>query len=143
MEYINPKQLLRDPEQVPDDKLFKHILDKSSYEILGKIAEILIESGLTLEWRYYKDGKAWLGKVTNRNKTILWLSVWDESIKTSFYFTEKSRSGVLNLDIDSSVKSSVAFVKPIGKLIPLVLEMKNEEELKGLKSIIDYKKKLR
>jgi len=143
MEAITPKQLLRDPEQVLDDKLFKHILDKTSYEILRKIAEILIESGLTLEWRYYKDGKAWLGKVTYKGRTILWLSVWDGSIKTSFYFTEKSRSGVLNLDIDSNVKSSFAFVKPIWKLIPLVLEVKNEEELRGLKSIIDYKKKLR
>ncbi|MFA6944741.1 MAG: DUF3788 family protein [Pedobacter sp.] len=143
MEYINPKQILRDPEQIPDDKLFQSILDKTSYDIFRKIGECFIETGLALEWRYYKDGKAWLGKATYKGKTILWLSVWDESIKTSFYFTEKTRSGVLNLDIDSNVKSSFAIVKPIGKLVPLVLEIKNEEALKELKSIINYKKKLK
>lgn len=143
MESINPQQLLRDPEQIPDDKLFQRILDNTAYEILKKIIEILIASGLTLEWRYYKDGKAWLGKVTYKGKTILWLSVWDEFMKTSFYFTEKTRAGVLDLDIDNNIKSSFAIVKPIGKLIPLVLEIKNEEALKELKCVIDYKTKLK
>ncbi len=143
MEAINPQQMLRDPEQIPGDRLFQTILDKNSYNIFRKIGECFIEAGLALNWRYYKDGKAWLGKVTYKKKTILWLSVWDEFFKTSFYFTEKTRLGVLNLDIDNKVKSSFAVVKPIGKLIPLVLEIKNEETLKELKSIIDYKKKLK
>lgn len=143
MEYINPKQLLSDPEQFPDNELFQRILDKPRYNIIRKIVESFIETGLALEWRYYKDGKAWLGKVTCRKKTILWLSVWDESIKVGFYFTEKSRLGVLNLDIDNHVKSSFAIVKPIGKLIPLVLEIKNEETLRVLKIIMDYKKNLK
>lgn len=143
MEYINPKQLLSDPDQFPDDELFQRILDKPRYNIIRKIVESFIETGLALEWRYYKDGKAWLGKVTYRKKTILWLSVWDESIKVGFYFTEKSRLGVLNLDIDNHVKSSFAIVKPIGKLIPLVLEIKNEETLRVLKIIMDYKKNLK
>ncbi|HEY1062953.1 MAG TPA: DUF3788 family protein [Daejeonella sp.] len=143
MEAINPKQLLRDPEQIPDDKLFQRILDKPNYHIVGKIVELFKETGLALEWRYYKDGKAWLGKATYKKKTILWLSLWDESIKTSFYFTEKTRSGVLNLHIDHNVKSSFAAAKSIGKLIPLILEIKNMEALKDLKSIIEYKKKMK
>jgi len=143
MDTISPQQLLRDPEQFPDDKLFQRILDKPNYHIVRKIVELFKETGLALEWRYYKDGKAWLGKTTYKGKTILWLSVWDESIKTSFYFTEKTRSGILNLDIDSNIKSSFAVAKPIGKLIPLVLEIKNEETLRELKSIIEYKKKLK
>jgi hypothetical protein len=143
MEAVNHKQLLSDPEQFPDDKLFQRILDKPNYNIVRKIVELFKETGLALEWRYYKDGKAWLGRATYKKKTILWLSVWDESIKTSFYFTEKTRSGVLNLDINNNVKSAFTFVKPIGKLIPLVLEVKNEEALKELKSIINYKKDLK
>lgn len=143
MEAVNHKQLLTDPEQFPDDKLFQRILDKPNYHIVGKIVKLFKETGLALEWRYYKDGKAWLGKTTYKRKTILWLSLWDESIKTSFYFTEKTCSGVLNLDIDNDVKSSFAAAKPIGKLIPLVLEIKNMKALKELKSIIEYKKKLK
>ena len=29
------------------------------------------EYALTLEWRYYNDGKAWLGKVVHKKKIIL------------------------------------------------------------------------
>ena len=141
MDAINPKQLLSDSDQVPDDKLFQRILDKNSYDIIRKIGENIIEAGFALEWRYYQDGKAWLGKATHKNKTIFWLSVWEEFIKVGFYFTEKTRSGVLDLDIDNNVKSAFKVVKPIGKLIPLVLELKHEDTLRDLKSIIEYKLK--
>lgn len=29
------------------------------------------------EWRYYKDGKSWLCKITQKNKTIVWISLWE------------------------------------------------------------------
>lgn len=105
MNHKSPQQLLSDPNQKPTDKLFKSILDDKVYNILKKIDQTILEAGLLLEWRYYNDGKAWLGKVTYKNKTVVWLSVWKEFIKAGFYFTEKARPSVLELDFSTTLRS--------------------------------------
>ena len=143
MEDKYSQQLLRDPEQKPTDKLFKSILDRPVYDIMNKVDQYIATAGLALEWRYYKDGKAWLGKITYKKKTIVWLSVWKEFIKAGFYFTEKTRLGVLDLDFNDTIKSSFAATKPAGKLIPLIVEIGDEQRLKDFNIILNYKKNLR
>ncbi len=142
MEDKHPQQLLGNPEQEPTDELLKGILDKPIYDILNKIGQHIVAAGLALEWRYYKDGKAWLGKVTYKKKTIVWLSVWKEYITAGFYFTEKTRQGVMDLDFNHTIKSSFDAAKPIGKLIPLVVEINDEERLNDFSIILNYKKNL-
>lgn len=142
MEDKYPQQLLRNPEQEPTEKLLKDILDKPIYDIVDKIGQNIVAAGLTLEWRYYNDGKAWLGKVTYKKKTIVWLSVWKEHIKAGFYFTEKTRRGIMDLDFNDTIKSSFAVAKSIGKLIPLVVEIKDEESLYDFNIILNHKKNI-
>lgn len=86
---MNTTQLLTDPDQLPDNKLFEDILSKQLLHTYLQIENIVSALGLNAEWRYYHDGKAWLCKITNKKKTIAWLSLWNDCIKTSFYFTEK------------------------------------------------------
>lgn len=143
MKNENPKQLLCNPNENPTHKLLENILAKSVYDIMKKIDQILITTEIDLEWRYYKDGKAWLGKATYKKKTIVWISVWESFIRTSFYFTEKTRSGVLNLSFNEKNKSSFTNTTPIGKLIPLILDVKDEESLQDFSVILNYKKGIR
>lgn len=96
MEDNNCKQLLRNPEQIPSENLFKEILSKQLFQTYQEMQKILSDSGLQAEWRYYKDGKAWLCKITHKKKTIVWVSLWDSLFKSSFFFTEKNRSGIEN-----------------------------------------------
>lgn len=138
-----PKQLFRNPEQKPDEFLFKSILEKGTFEIMRMIIQQFSIAGIDFEWRYYKDGKAWLGKATFKNKTIVWLSVWDKFIKASFYFTEKARPTLLTLEINQDIKSEFATKEPVGKLIPLVLEIKNKEILQDFIILLNHKKNLR
>jgi hypothetical protein len=35
----------------------------------------LADASINLEWRYYKDGNAWLGKATYRKKTVPFWSI--------------------------------------------------------------------
>jgi len=135
--------LLRNPEQKPSDALFKSILDKPIYDIMIKIDQYIAAAGFALEWRYYKDGKAWLGKVSYQKKTLVWLSVWQKYVKAGFYFTEKTRPGVLDLDFNDDIKSSFALTKPAGKLIPLNIDINDEERLRDFNIILSYKKNLR
>ena len=59
---------------------------KAYAELVARITDLGIET----EWRYYNDGKAWLGKATHKGKTIFWLSVWEGYFQASFFFTERT-----------------------------------------------------
>lgn len=138
-------QLLRDAEITPTMDVLENVVGKDIFSVYEKIYKTITSSEFELnpEWNFYKDGKAWLCKVSYKKKTVFWLSVWDTGIKTGFYFTEKTRSGVLNLAINDEIKQRFESVKLIGKLIPLTLVVENEAQLDDLKKLIVYKKALK
>jgi hypothetical protein len=47
------------------------------------------------------------------------------------------------LDIKKSIKENLNQSKPIGKLIPLTINLKKKEQLKDLLKVIEYKKSLK
>lgn len=70
------KQLLRDPEKIPNACLLKEILSGPLFQTYLELQNIFTIIGLSSEWRYYNDGKSWLCKVTHKKKTIVWISLW-------------------------------------------------------------------
>lgn len=139
MEEKKPLQLLRNPDQVPDNHLLRHIISEELFDTYQTLQILLSDIGLIPEWRYYRDGKSWLCKITRKKKTIVWISVWESFIKTSFYFTEKNRNEIMRLDIDNTFKTAFFRNKATGKLIPLVLEIQNKEMLQTFRKIAEYK----
>lgn len=139
-EFTNEYPLLRDPNEYPSDPVIENAL-KSAFPAFDSLIKVIGEPeyGLLPEWRYYRDGKAWLCKVTRKAKTVFWISIWDRMFRTSFYFTEKSGGGVLKLDIDDTIKKRFLDGKPIGKLKPLVVCITNTENIEPLFRIIKYK----
>lgn len=137
-------QLFRDENIEPVLPVLEAVLSKELYGVYLHLMEIT-QSDLDLqpEWRYYKDGKVWLCKFVYKKKTILWLSLWETYIKVSFYFTEKTRDGIFNLSIDESLKADFRNTTPIGKLIPLILDIRKDEQLSDFGVIIEYKKSLK
>jgi hypothetical protein len=135
--------LLKDQNVYPDKEVLKKALGGSypAYEELLKVIAAS-EYSLVPEWRYYNDGKAWLCKVCHKKKTVFWLSIWDKYFKTSFYFTEKTGSGIASLRIDAGIKKSFIGSKHTGKLIPLTIEMRTKNQLTDLLKIISYKMKI-
>ncbi len=98
---MEAKMLVRDPDVFPSDKVLNSIFGDALYKVWESFLETSTseEYGLSIEWRFYNDGKAWLGKVTHKKKTICWLSVWEGFFKVSFYFTEKHREGIFGYEI--------------------------------------------
>jgi hypothetical protein len=139
MEDKNFKQLLRDSEQIPNESLFKEILSGPLFQTYLEIQNIFTNIGLSSEWRYYNDGKSWLCKVTHKKKTIVWISLWEFFFKAGFYFNEKNRGGIKDLDINQKNKDTFEKAQPIGKLFPLTLDIKNINDLNDFKKIIEYK----
>jgi hypothetical protein len=136
------RQLLRDPEQKPDEALFRSILDPTLFRVLEKTLQSLADAGIDLEWRYYKDSKAWQGKAAYRKKTVVWISLWENLVKAGFYFTQKTRPEVLDLPLSPGIKTLFAEAKPVGKLIPLILDIQDETFLPDFITLINHKKNL-
>lgn len=136
--------VLKDPNLFPSDKVLEETLADSYPAFLELRSKCTSEPlGLSFEWRYYKDGHAWLCKVVHKKKTVFWLSVWEGYFKTTFYYTEKTGSGIAELKIDETLKKRFKENKPIGKLIPLTMQLKNSSPLNDLLLIIGYKMKLK
>ena len=136
--------LLRDADIIPDTDVLQNVLGQS-YSAYEELMKNISDPPLSLvpEWNYYKDGKAWLCKVVHKKKTVFWLSVWDKFFKTGFYFTGKTGPGISGLDIDESIKVEFFNREPIGKLLPLTLEIREKEQLSDLLKIVLYKKNLK
>ena len=137
--------LLKNPEIFPSEAVLKNALGDSVYSVLESFLETIANEtyGFTIEWRFYNDGKAWLGKVTYKKKTILWLSVWEGFFKTGFYFTEKHLEAIAALDISETIKDNFAKAKLIGRLIPMIIDVNDKNQLNDLLTIIWFKKSLK
>ncbi|MCE5346180.1 MAG: DUF3788 domain-containing protein [Bacteroidales bacterium] len=137
-------KLLSDQSIPPTKEVIENALGESS-SAYNELIEVVtdVKLGLVTEWRYYKDGKAWLCKVCYKKKTIFWLSVWDKFFKISFYFTLKNCPGIAELDIDQNIKEEFSRSTTVGKLIPLVIRMYRREQIDDVIKIIEYKKRLK
>ncbi len=131
---------LRHAEVYPASSVLEGVLGRS-HIAFGRFMEAIggPDYALMPEWRYYKDGKAWLCKISYKKKTICWLSAWNGFFKVSFYFTEKTKEGISGLKISEEVKGAFAKAGPAGKLIPLIVDVKSSKQLKDLLAIVTYK----
>jgi hypothetical protein len=138
------RPLLNDPTEFPNDGVLaahlgktKPLFDAFSCGVARRFDDA------TLEWRYYKDGKAWLCKVVRKKKTLCWLSAWDKFFKTAFYFTARSDKDIAALPIPSDLKDAYREHAPIGKLKPLVIEVKTKKALEAAFVVVEYKSGLK
>lgn len=136
---------LRNPEIYPSNEVLEGTLGKPLYKVLESFITTITneEYGLTVEWRFYNDGKAWLCKVVYKKKTILWLSVWKGFFKTSFYFTEKHFEGIAALNISETIKENFAKAKPSSRLRPMIIDINNQTQIEDVLTIIRFKKSLK
>lgn len=131
---------LNDPNVFPTAEVLEKVLGELQPVIMEFLNTVESEDyKLNPEWRYYKDGKAWLCKITHKKKTVAWLSVWSDCFKVAFYFTEKSGGGIPDLNISDSLKEFYINHKPIGKLRPLVAETRLKSQLSDIYTLLKYK----
>jgi len=134
--------LLGSKEIFPDEAVLQENLGEI-YMVYKEMMDNLMspDFALTPQWNYYNDGKSWLCKVSFKKKTVFWLSVWEGYYKVGFYFTEKTKDGVLSLEIDEAIKQNFLSEKSIGKLLPLTMEITDTKQLDDLYKVAEYKKK--
>ena len=135
---------LRDATIFPTNEVLKNVLGER-FDVYSIFLDTITvdQYNLTFEWRYYNDGKVWLAKVQFKKKTILWLSVWDGFFKTTFYFTEKHIEAIAGLNISEAIKVEFCKAKPVGRLIPLILEVRIMDQMDDLLTLVRFKKSLK
>jgi len=134
------RPLLNDKDQYPDDAVLAKHLGKAKSAWNAFAAAISAQfGGASLEWRYYHDGKAWLCKLARKKNTICWISIWDRSFKTTFYFTEKSDRDIETLPIPSDLKQSYRACASIGKLKSLTIDVRSKKTLEDVLTVAKYK----
>ena len=136
------EQILTDPMVEPKDSILENALGEK-YKLFMEFSEEIKKQNFILQWNYYKDGKSWLCKVLNKKKNLCWLSVWNTGFKLTFYLTEKTIEGIYNLDINDEIKKTAKETKPVGKLKPIIIEVKNKSKMKDGIKILEYKNKLK
>jgi len=135
------KQLLREQEVFPSKEVLMDVLG-NVYDVLDALESRLTqkEFALTFDWHYYNDGKSWLCKVCHKKKTVFWLSVWEGHFKTTFFFLERHLESIAALDIAEQIKEDFCRMKPVGKLLPMVLSINNLGQVEDLLKIVTFKK---
>ena len=149
----NERQLLRDPDIQPTSETIAEGLGSANDAYVKFISE-LVNHDIDLEWRYYIDGKAWLGKGLYRwtgarggqkEITAFWLSIWDGFFKVSIFVPEKARAGALNLPFDDEIKQMIVAAKQMGKLkfFPVIFDLHSDSLFDAVYALIDFRKMIK
>ena len=150
---MEEQQLLRDPGIEPTSDVIAEGLGAAN-KAYAKFIEGLNKYDVSAEWRYYNDGKAWLGKGlykwttargTKKEMATFWLSVWDGFFRVSIFIPEKARADAFSLTLDDEVKNMIENSKQMGKLkfFPLVFDLRSAELFEDIYALIDFRKTIK
>ena len=129
---------LQDERVYPDEAVLKKVLGRS-FAAYQSLLELFESNDMTHEWRYYRDGKAWLCKVQKKKKTIIWMSARTGFIKAGIYVPENYLADLLNLDIEQDTRERITSSKTIMKSRPCEFDVKSKKVLKDLETVMKFK----
>jgi hypothetical protein len=150
---MEEQQLLRDPEIEPTSEVIAECLGAVNNDYV-KFIDTLKSHDVEVDWRYYNDGKSWLGKSlykwttsrgTNKEMTVFWLSIWDGFFKVTLFIPEKVREQAMSLPLGKKVKKMIGEAKQMGKLtfFPVVFELRSDEFFEAIYTLVDFKKTIK
>jgi hypothetical protein len=128
----------RDPDACPDEATLKAALGRG-YPAYLALLDLLGEYGITPEWRYYNDGKAWLCKATWKAKTVAWMSARRGFITATFYIPAAHIDGLYGLDVSEETIERMRATKNTGKSKGATFEVRSKAVLKDLETVMKYK----
>lgn len=138
------KNILSNPEQYPTVELIHACIGESQNLWHTLFDHIHAEyPGFSEEWRFYKDGKRWLMKVTQKKKTIFWLSVIENAFVVTFYFGDKAESTILESPLSYELKDSFKNGKRFGKIRGVTIDIHDDKDIQSIQTLIAIKLSLK
>ena len=137
------KPCLNDKDEYPNDEVLSRYLGKVK-NTWDSFADLLDESypSFSREWRYYKDGKNWLYKITKKKKTICWVSIYNNKFKTTFYFPDKAEELITASKLKKAYIDQFIHGKKYGKIRGVTVEIKKSTDLNSIKTLIEIKERV-
>jgi len=135
---------LNDENEYPDDAVLSRHLGgvKNAWDsFIAYVKEC--HPSFSTEWRYYKDGKSWLCKITQKKKTVCWVSVWDRLFKTTFYFPDRAEELIAGSELTKEYIDQFVNGKKYGKIRGVTVAIKKLADLKATKILIGIKEQVK
>jgi len=138
------KPFLNDKDEYPNDEVLSRYLGKVK-NTWDSFIDFLDKSypSFSGQWRYYKDGKSWLYKLTKKKKTISWISVYHNKFKTTFYFPDKAEELIKASKLKKEYIDQFINGKRYGKIIGITEEIKKSTDLNTTKTLIEIKEQVK
>ena len=141
---MEEKPCLNDKDQFPDDEVLSRSLGevKSVWDsFIGLLNERY--PAFSAEWRYYRDGKSWLYKVTKKKKTVCWVSVSPNAFKATFYFPDRAEDPIVTSTLRKEYVEQFLHGKRYGRIRGVTVTVKKSSDLASIKKLIAIKEQLK
>ncbi|MBT1063547.1 DUF3788 family protein [Bowmanella sp. Y26] len=138
METIN-KIELADQQVFPSETVLAGILGDSSYQAYLMLLKRFEQLALSVNWRYYPDGGAWLCKVQFKRRTIVWMSAWKGFMQATLYVPKKCLEDVLALDIAEATRARILATQNVGQSKPCIVDITNSAAVDECCKLMKYK----
>jgi hypothetical protein len=138
------KPCLNDSDEFPDEMVLSRCLGEVK-GVWDSFLALMNEDhpSFSAEWRYYRDGKSWLYKVTEKKKTICWVSVCAGAFKVAFYFPDRAEDLILASKLKKEYVDQFAHGKRYGKIRGVTVTARKPTDLNAVKKLIGVKKQLK
>jgi hypothetical protein len=137
MDTVNAIELAN-PDIFPSDEVLDGVLG-ASFGAYKALLDLFAHNGMDSEWRYYRDGKAWLCKVQRKKRTIVWMSAWKGFMQATIYFPSKYIDDVYGLDLDARTIAKIKATKNTGTSKPCTFEIRDESSLDDFGKVMQFK----
>lgn len=136
------KMIFNDPNMFPSAEVLKETLG-ASYSAFEALHVLLASMEAAVEWNYYRDGHAWLGKIPYKKKNLGWIHVYRGYFILTCHFTAKHEEAITGLPIPEAVKETFFNTESAGKLRPLSVRVDTERLPQATEVILRFKKGLK
>lgn len=100
------RPILTDQTQMPTEAVVRSHLGEAGRH-WEALFDLLHEThpGFSEEWRYYRDGKSWLLKVTHHSRTICWVSVGEGAFALTVYLPARAEQLIVESTLPRALKA--------------------------------------
>lgn len=134
--------VLTDKSLAPTADVLRAVL-KESFPAYERVETELKENAIFVEWRYYNDGKVWLGKLLNKKKNLGWLYIHDGYFSVSCFFMERDREAVFKANLPEQSKEAFLSDESEAKLKPVNIPVHTLGQAADVHTLINFKKGIR
>lgn len=129
---------LKDPEVFPDEAVLKDLFGRG-YPAYLALLGLLEKHGISAEWIYYRDVRAWLCKASRKKKTIIWMCACRGFIRATFYIPAAHIEGLYGLGVSDEAEARIRGTKDTGMSKGAIFELRSKAVLKDLEKVLLYK----